>query len=257
MTRYLALLAVLSAASLVRADEPPIIAKARAYVAPDAVLDGVKSIHFVGKITSDDPSDATKTVSASVEIIFQKPWQQLLVVNNGQLVTIGLDDYNVWQRLQDPKDLRRSRIIIPPIAMLQRIRADIWENLGFYRGIEQTGGRLEDRGAAVIDGIACEKIAFIHPPNFFYIRYFDQATGRLVLTETDSGVKISQVGEIVVKGIRLPKSLVEKQIRDGKEQTSIYDFSSITVNDTFPDSVFATPQVEPPVHEAAPAQGSP
>lgn len=249
MTRYLALLAILSAAVSLRADEPPIIAKARAYVGPDAVLDGVTSIHYVGKITGADPSNAGKSVSASLSITYQKPWQQLLVIDNGQLVnTIGLDDYNVWQRLQDDKDLRRSRILVPPISTIQRIRSDIWENLEFYRGIEQAGGRLDDQGAAVIDGIACEKIVFIHPPNFTYTRYFDQATGRLVMTETDLGVKIRQVGEIVVKGIRFPKSLVQKQTQDGKEQTSIFEFSSITVNDAFPDSVFDTPPIDPPVH---------
>jgi hypothetical protein len=69
---------------------------------------------------------------------------------------------------------------------LKRLRAQRGRTLTISR-LERAGGKIEDRGAAKIDGIDCQKVAFIHPPNITFTRYFDKATGRLVQTDTDDG----------------------------------------------------------------------
>ena len=63
--------------SPVRADEPAIIAKARAYLGSEAALNAVTSLHLSGTVSGENPANTgSKDWSAKVEIIFQKPWQE-------------------------------------------------------------------------------------------------------------------------------------------------------------------------------------
>ena len=39
---------------------------------------------------------------------------------------------------------------------------------------------MEDLGLTVMDGVTCQKVAFIHDPKIYFHRYFDVATGRHV-----------------------------------------------------------------------------
>ncbi len=49
-------------------------------------------------------------------------------------------------------------------------------------------GKVTDMGSTKLDGVACRKIAFIHSADVIFFRYFDEASGRmLVLSETESG----------------------------------------------------------------------
>lgn len=240
----------LAVALAARADESAIIAKARAYIGPESVLEGVTSVHFVGKLTSPDPAapgDTSRIVSAKVDIVFQKPWQQWLTIDNGQIVrTFGLDDFDVWQKIADAKNPGRFRVSVLPLDMIRRIRADVWQNLYYFRGVEDVGGTVQDQGPVTIDGIACEKLLFTHPIGITYIRCFEQSTGRLVFTETDGGMKVRQEGEILAGGLRFPQRLVQKRTgAGGKEETSIYTFEKITVNEKFPDSLFQMPNPVP------------
>jgi hypothetical protein len=141
------------------------------------------------------------------------------------------------------------------------LRADVWENLGYYRGIEAEGGRVEDQGPATIDGVACEKIAFIHTANVVYYRYFDQATGRLVYTETAGGLKIREEGAIEAGGIKFPQKIttIEPTSAPGATpRSTTLSIDHVTVNEVFPASLFEVPlppvPVRPPVMApAAPA----
>src|SRR5438552_10159487 len=83
-----------------RAAEPPIIAKARARVGSEAALESLKSIHFVGKLVTADPGDATKELRADVELIFQKPDRQRITATYEKFVeATGLDSYEGWTRV--------------------------------------------------------------------------------------------------------------------------------------------------------------
>jgi len=54
------------------------------------------------------------------------------------------------------------------------------------------------------------------------------------------GMVIREKGEIVVNGIRFPKTLINTgKGPDGKEQAITITFDHVTVNETFPASVFA------------------
>ncbi|HWA85999.1 MAG TPA: hypothetical protein VG710_07245 [Opitutus sp.] len=225
------------------ATEPPIIAKARARLAPDAVLDAVRSIHYSGTMIGADPKDPTKESRRSLEIILQRPYRQRVVITSDASIEInGLDDYDGWRRTIDAKDQSKWQQTQLGPEQVKELRADVWENLAFFRGIGRVGGSIEDKGPATIDGIACEKIAFIHGPAVVYYRYFNRSTGDLVDTRTgNEDNSIREHGEIIAGGIHFPKSLVMKQTVNGKMTTRTITFDKITINETFPESLFAVP----------------
>ena len=223
--------------------EPAIIAKARAYLGPEAALKAVKSVHYTGSMLAPNPANATQPFSVGVDIIFQAPYRQRTVRTTSTLVdTSALDGYDGWQRVQDAKDATRWRLQLLPTDQIKRQRAIVTENLAFYRGLEHIGGSVVDQGLATLDGVACRKIAFIHAPDIIFYRYFAEATGRLMLTETENGSSIREQGEIMVNGIRFPRKITNTvKTVDGKEQTVTITFDTITVNESFPASHFAIP----------------
>lgn len=235
--------ALLVLASLARAAEPAIIAKARAFVGSEAALSSLQSVHYSGTLVAPDPQDPKKEVRSKIDIIFQRPEQQRITATSDKAVeTTALDGYEGWTRLQDPADPTRWRQTLLSADQIKRLRANTWENLSFFRGLEQNGGTVEDQGTKTIDGVACQKLAFIHGPNIVFNRYFDQATGRLVLTETESGGSIREQGELVVNGIRFPKSIITStKTAKGDTHTVTITFDEIKVNETFPPAQFRVP----------------
>jgi outer membrane lipoprotein-sorting protein len=237
--------AVLVVASAAHAADPAILTKARAYVGSEATLNGIKSIHYTGTLTTSNPSDATKQTRAALEIIFQKPYQQRIVATSDtNIETTALDGYDGWTRVQEVKDKTKWRQTVLGTDQIKRLRANTWENLSFFRGIETVGGKIEDEGTKTIDGVTCQKISFVHAPNIVFIRYFDVATGRLVLTETEAGGTIREQGEMVVDGIRFPHSIITTTKNPkGETQSVTITFDKITVNETFPATLFAVPSL--------------
>ena len=81
----------------------------------------------------------------------------------------------------------------------------------FFRGLDRFGVKIEDLGTANVEGVACQKIAFIHGPNIVFTRYFETATGRLVLTETEAGGVIRERMERRA-GHFMPTTLLDSQL---------------------------------------------
>jgi outer membrane lipoprotein-sorting protein len=247
--RRLGLFAVaLASVGFARAAEPPIVAKARAYLGSEAALNAIKSVHFKGTVTTTDPAAADKPTTASIEIIVQKPDQQRVVASTSKgTETTAVDGYEGWQRFQDSTNLKNVRLIVLKPEAVKRQRAQAFENLSFFRGLEQHGGQIEDQGTATIDGVTCQKVAFIHTPKIVFVRYFDVTTGRLVRTDTDDGGTSSEQGEQRVAGVRFPKAMkmTVKNAKGATQHVSIV-FESIQVNETFPDAVFRMPSPSAP-----------
>lgn len=235
--------AALVLALVTTAAEPAIIAKARARLGSEAAIEAVKSIHYIGTLVTADPADPTKQTRAAIDIVFQKNDRQRISATSDKIIeTTALDDYDAWQRKQDAADPAKWQQTLLGAEQIKRLRANTWETLAFFRGLEVRGGRIEDLGAATIDGIACQKIAFIHAPNIVFHRYFDKATGRLTLTETEAGGTLREQGEIIASGIRFPKTLVTttKNAKD-QVQTVTINIEKVTVNEVFPPSFFGVP----------------
>jgi outer membrane lipoprotein-sorting protein len=225
------------------AAEPAIIAKARAYLGSEAAINSVKSIHFVGKLAIIDTAASQPSETAAVEIYFQLPDQQRIQATTSKNIEVtAVDGYDAWQRQTDATDSKKWQMKILGADQIKRLRANTWESLGFYRAVERHGGRVEDQGSVTLDGVACQKIAFIYAPNIIFYRNIEVATGRLHSTETESGTTIREQGEMVVSGIKFPKSIVTvTPAGAGRTQTITLTFDKITVNETLPAKLFAVP----------------
>lgn len=241
--RVVAMMVALLAAGAVHGEEFPIIAKARAYLGPESALDNVQSIHYTGTLVTNDPSDPKKQTRAAIEIVLQKPDRQRVTITSDRTIeTTALDGYDGWTRVTSATDPTTWQQSLLNADNIKRLRANTWENLGFFRGIERFGGRVEDQGPATIDGIACQKVAFIHAPNIIFFRYFDAATGKVMFSETESGGTIREQGEMMVDGIRFPKSIVTVTPNQaGKPQPVTITFDRIALNEKFAADFFAVP----------------
>jgi len=244
---FVSLLA-LSPLALWAGEVDEVIARARAAVGDEAALNALKSVHYSGTLetTGTDEKGQAKTVTVAIEIIFQKPSQQRIVATSADKIEItALDGYDAWQREQDPKDSARWRMTLLAKDQIERLRANAWENLCFYRGIERLGGHVEDLGTAEIEGKTCRKLGFDHGSGIIFYRYFDQKAGQLLLTETEAGVRIREREEMAVDGVKFPhKIITESKLPNGETRTVTIVFDKITVNEAFADSLFAVPILE-------------
>lgn len=248
MTLFRPVCALIAAALLAPlaalAAEPAIIAKARARLGSEAAIEGIKSIRYVGTVSMEDPKNAGKPIVGKVEMIFQKPEQQKITATYPEFVEVtALDGYEAWNRMQSVTDAGKWRMTLLDVDQIKRLRANTWETLAYFRGIERKGGRMEDQGAATIEGIACQKVAFIHSERIVFVRYFEAATGRLVLTETETGSTLRESGEIVAQGIKFPKTITTVSKSGDQSRTVTLTYDQVFVNETFPPGTFAMPPV--------------
>lgn len=247
LRRFLLLMgAVLAAPLFAAAAEPAILAKARARLGSETALDGIKTLRYEGTLTTTDPKDPTKTIVAKVEMTFLKPDRQRIVANYEKFTeTTALDSYEGWTRVQDSTDPTKWRLTLLDGNQIKRLRANTWQSLAYYRGIDRVGGTIEDQGTALKEGVNCQKIAFIHGPNIVFYRFFEVGTGRLVITETESGATLREEGDIMASGIRFPKTLVTVTKANDKvpSQTITLTYDKITVNEPVDASAFAMPSL--------------
>lgn len=226
-------------------DTDQVIARARATVGSESALKALQSLHYAGTLTTTatDDKGGVRPVKVAIEIIFQRPYRQRIVATSENKIEItALDDYEGWQREQDPSDSTRWRMTLLTNDQIKRLRANTWENLSFFHGLEQRRGVVKDLGKATVDGKSCRKLAFEHGDGIVFTRYFDDATGRLVLTETENGITIREQDETVVAEMRFPRKIIStSKLADGTERTVSIEFDKITVNETFADSLFAVP----------------
>jgi hypothetical protein len=225
------------------AAELPILTKARARIGSEAAINAVNSIKYVGALIVADSADPTKQQRAAIEIVFQKEDKQRITATFEKLVdTTALDGYEAWQRKEDKLDKNKVQQGNLGPEQVKQLRANTRETLAFFRGLDARGGRIEDLGPASVEGVACQKVAFIHSPTIVFNRYFDLATGRLVLTETSSGSTLREQGEILAGGLRLPKTLITStKSSTGQVQTVTIEVEKVTVNEVFPATFFSVP----------------
>jgi hypothetical protein len=210
-----------------------VIAKARAYLGTEAALGAVQNIHFTGVIQVD------ATTRVPVEIIFQKDYQQRITVTGSKVIeTTALDGYDAWQKRANPLNLAQWQVTLLDAVQVKRLRANTWENLNFFAGLERKGGTVQLQGEVEVDGVTCVSLAFIHGPDIVFQRFFDKATGRLIKTVTENGAEIREEGEVQVNGIRFPQKVINKA---ASGQVTTISFDKITLNEPIPTSEFAVP----------------
>ena len=236
-TSLVCLLACLFATGLSASERvESIIARARAYVGSEEALDGIRSIHYKGELQSDEGT------SGKVDIVFQKPHFQSIVVEVENVrETTALSGYDGWRKIEDVTNQSDWELTLLEAFQIRRLQANTAENLSFYRPGKGNSVEVIDEGEVEVDGVACDKLVFQHSGSIRFIRYFDTASGRLVLTETEQGGAIREVGEIMVDGIRFPKKVVTTV----GDNSSTIVFESVEVNVPHEEEFFDVPMLMP------------
>ena len=235
---------VLLAAGLHAAAAPSeldaVITRARARLGTEPVLVAVTAVRFQG--TYETVGDGETPQKGTIEMIFQKPFQHRSTITSstGREEVTGLDGLESWMRIKEGKD---QRLTLFPKEQTKTLRANTWQTLEFYRGVERIGGTVALLGEETIDGVLCAKVIFRHDTNLTWTRYFEKTTGRLVLTETAQG-KTREEGEIVTDGIRFPKKISSTvKGASGKDVTVTIVFEKVAVNEKFPANLFTVPTI--------------
>jgi hypothetical protein len=223
------------------------IAKARAFLGKEGDLNAVQCVRFSGVLETVEkvPSEADASVivdrpiRVAVEIVFQKQDRQIITLHLPNVVeTTALDGYDGWRRRRDTLNSANWQLTLLNPQQVKRLRANTWENLSFFKGIEKRGGRVELIGDSAVDGRGCVALAFIHSDDIVFTRHFDKSTGQLLKTVTENGSEIREDGRIMVSGIRFPKTVINRE--PGGHSTTI-TFDSVTLNEPVPESAFAVP----------------
>lgn len=238
-------LACLPAIGPLRAEAPPIISKARSHLGGEDSLDAILSIHYEGTLTFNEVRGDGGTGSSiqRVVIVFQKPCQQRIEArSHDRLEVTALDGYEAWHRVEDLDDPSSWRLTLLSKDQIKRLRANTWQNLAFFKGLEREGGEIRNHGVVDLEGRSAHKLSFVHGEGIVFTRYFDPGTGRLLLTETEQGAKIREDGEIRVGGVRFPQRVVTTSpLPDGGHRTVTVVFDRVTVNESFPPDLFRVP----------------
>lgn len=232
--RLLLVAALLSATGLPAAAQTAEqwIARARARLGSESALQGLTSIRYTGTLVDG-------ANQRSLDILFQKPLKQRITLTSAEIVdVIGLDDYDAWQKSSNPKNPAQWQLTLINPAQTKRLRAQVWDNLYFFRGIEKLRGSVRVGGDATVDGVSCVKLVFTYLENMVLTRYFEKTSARLVKTETESGTEIREEGEIFANGIRFPRKVTNRE-KDGRAITMVFD--QVILNETHAASEFAVP----------------
>ena len=240
---FLALFATSAALTSLHASEPAIIAKARAYLGSESALNAVNSLHFYGTLDLNLATEDAPQTPIKVEIQFERPYRQLSLITSekGTEITV-LNGYDAWQRIAASNDTTRWNLALLQIEQIKNLRANVWENLSFFRGLESQGGQVKDLGIVTIDEQSCRKLAFVHSSEITFYRYFNETTGQLILTETMRGESIREGGTIMASWIKFPKTLTTLATRpDGTIQTITITFDRVTVNEPVASDTFEMP----------------
>lgn len=249
---FLSVSLALALAGMVQAETAEqVIAKARAYLGGDKALNAITTIHFTGTLETTalvpDPVDKTRQIEQPVrlpaDIVFQKEYRQRITISDAKVVeTTALDDFEGWQKRTNPLNPSQWTVTQFDLAQVKKLRANTWENLAFFAGIEKKGGSVHVDGDVAVDGVPCVKLSFRHDADNIFERFFDKATGRLVKTVTENGTEIREEGEMMANGVRFPRKVVNKSA-NGRATTITFD--RVVVNEPVPASEFAFPDLRP------------
>ncbi len=215
-----------------------VIAKARQHIGSEEALDSIRSIHFKGNFIANN-----RGTEGTIEIRFQKPFQQRLDVFEGEaVITTALNGYDGWNRRYSTKNPKSWDLEILSAADLKRMRANTHDNLYFFSGLEKLRGKIVDEGVKNKDGQEAHVLVFQYHDEIYYKRYFDVETGELIATINDQRLEIKEVGQIVVDEVRFPKKVVS--LIDG-EIVNTVEFTEIILNEEFDNSYFDLPDFAP------------
>lgn len=214
-----------------------IIDKVRQYLGGDEKLRAIQTLHYIGSFESISSNE-----SGRIEIYLSRPMKQRVDVQTDKLHQVSVwNDYEGWITHTN-KSTEQINLTFKNIDELKRGRAETWENLNFFSGIETMFGKVINKGLVKKDGRDAYLLVFRYDENIYYDRYFDPETFAIIATVTSDGEEVKELGEMIVNGIRFPRTVV--RLKNG-EIISTISFDQIYVNSELDPDLFEFPNLMP------------
>lgn len=214
---------------------------ARAYIGNASALSSVQSIQYRGKLEAAEGEG-----SGELFFVYEKPARQKVVFKSQSIIDItAINDTEGFQ-MQFNKETQQYRRRILSFSEFKKFRIFSLENLYFYKLPDSVDVRQEFLGVEnykPVSGSGDSRKAYRFLTKYPEIdeqfdRLIDVDSGRLLSNRLSGGIELIEEGEIVVKGVRFPKSV--KTYRDGKLQHTV-TFQKIIVNGKIPKDAFDVP----------------
>ncbi len=215
-----------------------VLAQAREHLGGDAVLNGIESIRYEGTFFNRPDGTGGRFI-----ITLQKPGQQRTEFNDGRLTTITATDGVVgWNRVSDNRDPDRYDLRGLSPKEHRRLRYNTHDNLYFYSRMDRVDGEVEYEKRTIQDGFPAHKLAFYFDDELVFHRFIDVQDGSVIATRNPDGVTVREFGNMWVDGMRFPRRVIA--YLDGEEATRL-EYERIVLNESYPDSFFEFPTIEP------------
>lgn len=208
------------------------VAKMRKHLATESTLENIETLRYQGTINLVDG-----TINKFL-VAYKKPFLQVVEIENDEMIMRrSMDGYQGFVE-QKTKATGKIRQGIMGLDIYNSMVIEAIENLYFFKGspifpmevtIIEPSLQYEGKDALVIK--------FQHSYGIFYERTINKATGDILSSTSHNGVRLVEVGEQFIDGIRFPEKL-ENYDKDGKLVNS-FNFDSIEVNPNLDDSYFS------------------
>jgi len=236
------------------ADLETVISRARAAVAPEAVLDKVSTLTF-----DADAFDAEGKKTFGIFLQFKRPYFVHEIVTRTETVPVD-EFYYPEEQAEKPEPkvyeieeeticngnegvritrnlTTKSRNIEILSATEVLVRRDFaGANLDFYKPLSASTGTTVFKGEQTEDGKKLNVVEYNYKGGLKIERAFDAETGALFSTKIN-GEKTYDIGEKILAGGLTFLDSSRSVDADGKTK-SVFKFKKILVNEEIPDSAF-------------------
>lgn len=209
-----------------------VLLRARSAIGPEAELEAVESLRFVGRMETFRDSSTRE-----IEIILMKPGLvRTTITSPERTLILATDHYEGWRQLREGG---RTRTQPMDVAQFWETRFGAIDNLYFFRAFEPVYGSVEAVGKEFFEGEATDVLLFRFNHANQYRRRFAESTGRMV-TASRLGATAWTREEAIREfdGLQLP-TVIENY--EGEERVSRFVFTTIEVNPEVDPAVFRYP----------------
>lgn len=214
-----------------------IIEQARSAIGAEADLNKLSSLQLVGQLTpvaADQPS-------ARLVVIAQKPSFHRFELRYEHLVETTLCDGHQASILRAQLPDGRPQMRWLDTAQVEAINHSMHHLFNFYQANLQSGESIHYAGTIQRHQQSCHRVVYRYPDGRQTIRYFNQASGRLVSVVDWNGREAEVVSWSRVQGVYYPKRIAFS--RQGKALHTI-DYTQIVANNHLDDRLFAMPEID-------------
>jgi len=212
------------------------VSKAQAYIGGKERIDALRSLRMKGVLTPGGGEPGT------IETVYLRPdYQQSVSVLAGLKETTTLNGTEAWRRVESATTQGPSQLSLYSADDARQLQASVADMLSFHGTPPTFKGSILYLGTRELEGAPVLAMRYEHSDDYWFIKYFDPETARLLHMVNAQGIIYSYEGEIEASGLKFPKSVVVRFITQFGEQQLSISYSQIVVNEEVDPEMFRVP----------------